>query len=404
LPGSRATDGRAPVPFAFYLALVMAVGPLVHYALSALGPLLVAELDLSATAFGTLWFVTFGCAGSFTVAGGKLTDVFGPRYLLTGVFGTALLAVVVAAGASTYWWLLLAAALSGLAQSVSNPATNALISAEVAAARQGLVLGIKQSGVQASQFATGLALPSLALLLGWRVALLACGLVGLVGLVLTLRTVPQRPRAPKGASRGERARLSGTVRWMTFYAFVMGAVTQATNVYLPLYAHQELGASVTRAGLVVAVLGGVGIVARLVWGSLASESGGVHGPLLCLAVLAALAMTAFYFARSTGEWLMWVGAGLFSFSALAANVLIMLALVRTVSREAVGRATGWTSLGLYAGFMVGPVSFGRIVDVASFGAAWLAACAVAACLIGTTLVWWRQEAKHVDPHNLQGAA
>lgn len=391
MPGSVTTTYRRPMPFAFYLALVMAVGPLVHYALSALGPLLVEELDLSATAFGLLWFVTFGFAGVFTVVGGKLTDTFGPRHLLLGVFAASLLAVLVAAGASSYGWLLAGAALSGLAQSVSNPATNALISAGVVPAKQGLVLGIKQSGVQASQFLTGLALPSVALLLGWRAALLTCGVVGLAGLLLTVRIVPRRPQNQRRQRTSPAGRLTTAVRWMTFYAFLMGTVTQATNVYLPLYAHQELGASVTRAGLLVATLGGVGIVARLAWGSLVKETAGVHAPFVGLAVLAGLAMTAFYLAQEVGQWLLWLGACLFSFSALAANVLIMLALVRRVPAAVVGRATGWASLGLYAGFMVGPVSFGAIVDTASYRVAWLAAIAVAACLVAATLVWWRQE-------------
>jgi predicted MFS family arabinose efflux permease len=402
VPSSTATS-RQPVPFGLYLALVMAVGPLVHYSLSALGPLLVADLQLSATAFGLLWFVTFGVAGLFTVAGGKLTDRFGPRYLLSGVFCMSLVAVLVAAGASSYNWLLVGAALSGLAQSVSNPATNALISTEVAAAKQGLVLGIKQSGVQASQFLTGLALPSLALLLGWREALLACCVVALVGLAVTLRTVPASARRDRATS-GTRRTVGVAVRWMTLYAFVMGAVTQATNVYLPLYAHQELGASITKAGFIVAALGGVGIVARLAWGSLAKEAAGVHRPLVWLAGLACMAMGSFYLAQDAGEWLLWLGAALFSFSALAANVLLMLAVVRTVQAPAVGHATGWTSLGLYAGFMVGPVSFGWVVDVSSFRTAWLTALGVAASLMVATAVWWRQESRPATSSPLQEVA
>ena len=88
---------------------------------------------------------------------------------------------------------------------------------------------------------------------------------------------------------------------------------------------------------------------------------------------------------------MWVGAALFSFSALAANVVVMLAVVRTVGPDAVRRASGWTSRGLYLGYMAGPPLFGSIVDGASFGVAWLACAAVGVALLALSAAWWRQD-------------
>jgi len=375
----------------------MGVGPLVHYSLSALGPLVVADLDLSATAFGVLWFVIFGVASLLSVTGGTLTDRFGPRYLVAGAFLTALVAIVVGSGAPSYAWLLVAAGLSGIGQALTNPATNALISTDVAPDRQGLVLGIKQSGVQAGQFVAGLALPSVALLFGWRWALLTGGALALAGLALTLRVVPgsaARSGRRRGAAQGP---LPVAVRWMTAYSFLMALVTQATNVYLPLYVHDELGAPVGRAGLVVAALGGVGIVARLAWGALARESEAEHAFFAGLAAAAAVAMVAFHLAAYAGEWLVWAGAALFSFSALAANVVVMLAVVRTVGSGAVGRASGWTSRGLYLGYMAGPPLFGAVVDAASYAVAWLACAGVGVALLALSGAWWRQDPRAGGP-------
>ncbi|WP_141276381.1 MFS transporter [Pseudonocardia hydrocarbonoxydans] len=364
-----------PAPLATYLALVMGIGPLVHYAISAMGPLVVADLGLTATEFGLLWFVSFGAAGLCTITGGKLTDRFGARILLCGVFVVAGVSLVTAGLAGAYGWLVLALALSGVAQSVSNPATNSVVAGAVPAHRRGVVLGIKQSGVQASQFAAGLALPSAALLLGWRAAVLACAAVAVVGLLVTVVGLPREPGAGR-RDRGVRSSVPIEVRWMTLYAFGMGVVTQATNVYLPLYGHQELGLSITQAGLVAAVLGGVGVVARLCWGRLSDRFTDVRLPLLVLALLAAAAMSAVLLAARAGQWLLWTGAGLFSISALAANVIIMVAIVRFVRREEVGHATGWVSLGLYAGFTVGPLGFGLLVDAAGFMAAWSATAVI----------------------------
>lgn len=378
-----APAGRGrPALFGSYLALVMAIGPLVHYSLTALGPLLVEQFELTATEFGLLWFVSFAFAGAFSIASGTMSDRFSARYMLGGTFALATLALLVAGGASSFAWLIAVAVLSGLAQSVSNPATNAIVATTVPPRQQGLVLGIKQSGVQMSQLFAGISLPSIALLLGWRAALFTCAVIGVIGLILTWRVVPRG--APVGQQGGfrSRPRLGRGVWWLTAYVFLMGAVTQATNVYLPLYAYRVLDVSAIKAGLIVAALGGIGVVARLAWGRIADRTDDMQLSLLLLAVLACLALVAFVLAATAGEWLMWLGIGLFSLSALAANVIIMLTIVRTSHPDAIGHASGWASLGLYAGFMVGPLSFGHIVDTTvGFTTAWIAALAVAALLV-----------------------
>ncbi len=375
--------------FAGYLGLVMAVGPLLHYSFSALGPMVVDDLALSATEFGMLWFVTFGAAALFTLVGGRLSDRCDARGLFLVVFVLAGLGILVAGAAQGLVWIFVALALSGAAQSFSNPTTNAVVATTVAASERGFVLGLKQSGVQLAQVFAGLAMPPLALLVGWRNALLVSAVIALSGVVLTIRLVPARPllHRPSGkrqSSSGRRS-MSPVVAWMTIYALLMGAVTQATNVYLPLYAHQELHLSLTTVGVLTAFLGGFGVAARLLWGRASDRTASLAWPLLGLAGLTSTAMITFWAADQVGAWSVWVGAALFSFGALAANVLLMAAVVRYVVQDTVGRATGWVSLGLYAGFMVGPVATGAVVDARGFDWAWGAVLAVSLVLMGLAL-------------------
>jgi hypothetical protein len=71
--------------------------------------------------------------------------------------------------------------------------------------------------------------------------------------------------------------------------------------------------------------------------------------------------------------LLWVGAGLFGASGIAANVVLMVNVVRAVPVAVVGRATGVLALGLYAGFTLGPISFGALVDATdSYDVGWAA--------------------------------
>lgn len=385
---SAPSTPRAPA-LAGYLALGMGIGPLTHYALSALGPMVVADLDMSATEFGGLWLVAFGAAAVCTPGFGRLTDHVGPQRMLRLVFACAAAAMVLVGLAQSLVPLVLGVALAGVAVAISNPATNLAVASSVSAGRQGLVVGVKQSGVQVSQLIAGLALPALAVVIGWRGSVLLCVTLAVIGLVLARWAVA--PSASHRIRRDEpRAAMDPTVWWLTAYALVMGAVIQATNVYLPLFAHDELHRSVGEAGLVSAVLGGTGVLARLAWGRAVDRIPDVPVLLGVLAVVAGVGLAACGLAATYGDVLMWSGAAIFGVSALAANVVIMMAVVRTASPGSVGRATGWASLGLYAGFMIGPVSFGMIVDSsAGYDGAWSLLCGLVALLLVIAACWKR---------------
>ena len=265
---------RTPVRgsvLAGYLALAMGVGPLGHYALSALGPLVVDDLDLSATQFGGLWLFAFGAAAVGTPIAGRLSDHMGPQRMLRWTFVSAA-AAIATLGVARSWPVLVAGVmLAGLSMAIGNPATNLAVARDVDRSRQGLVIGAKQSGVQGSQLLAGLALPALAVGLGWRPALLVCVVIPVVAVVFCGAVVaPSDP--PARRERRLPATLDADVRWLAAYALVVGAIIQATNVYLPLYVHHALHRPVGEAGLVAAVLGGSGVVARLGWGGSSTVS------------------------------------------------------------------------------------------------------------------------------------
>lgn len=372
------------------LALAMGAGPLVNHGFAALSPVLIDELGLSATRYGALWTVVFGVGALCTVPGGRLVDRFGPRPAMVGVFAAAAAGLAVAAFAPSYVWLVVAAVLGGLSQAQSNPATNLIISRTVPAGGQGVVLGVKQSGVQVAQFLVGLTLPTMALWWGRDTGFLVLALLPVLGLLATRPLVGPAPARPGGARGSARERLPVHVWWVAAYAVVAGAAQQATNVYLPLYAHEGVGLPVARAGVLVAVVGGLGVVSRLLWGRGADRLPDTRAPLQWVAAVTVVAVTAMLAARWAGEWLLWAGATLFSAGSLAANVLIVLVVVRTVPVAAVGRASGWTSLALFGGFMLGPLLFGAMVDgTGGFVVPWVATGAAAVFLVLLTVVWRR---------------
>src|SRR5699024_189298 len=108
------------------------------------------------------------------------------------MYATSTLSILIAAVLGTAWALAMAMVVAGFAMALGNPLTNRLIATNVAAPHRGLFTGIKQAGVPSVLFLAGLALPALALYIGWRGALLASLLVVAAGGVLAARYLSQR--------------------------------------------------------------------------------------------------------------------------------------------------------------------------------------------------------------------
>ena len=365
----------------------MAVGPIPVFAVGALAPLLTAEFSLTRTQLGVLTPVAFGLAAIGAYAGGHLPDRFGPRRILVGLYAGSLVSLVVFALAGTFSVLLVALAFSGIAMSLSNPVTNALIARLIEPGRRGAVMGLKQSGVPMGQFLAGASLPVGALLWGWRGMMLAVAVLPLAGIVTSLRSLP---RDPPPVAAGPLVRPGGVVAnvWiLSLYSFLIAVVLQAVGVYVSLYAFEEVAMTSTRAGLVVGVFGAVGIVARILWGRVAEGCRTVSAPLTLLAGLAALSVAGFLVAQQLGAWLVWVAAAGFGASAVSVNVVAMLATFRMASPENTGRATGVIVLGMYSGFLAGPPIFGAVTDaLGSYTVAWSGA--IGLCVLAMLVSLW----------------
>ncbi|MCW2845785.1 MAG: hypothetical protein JWN22_3701 [Nocardioides sp.] len=350
------------------LALCMGVGPLMLYTLTAVSPLVIADLGLSPVRYGAIATVTFGSAALSALALAGPTSRFSGRSLMVAVAIGSGVGLAVLALAHNYAVLLAAAVVCGVAQSLSNPATNRVV-AGLPAERRGALIGWKQSGVQMAQLAAGLLGPTLAVLAGWRWAAVAGIALAVAGVVsaIAIRVAPPAAVAveAEGAPRA-------SVRTLTAYTFFMGFGLQATNAYLPLFAHRRLGFDVRTAGLTAAVVGLVGLVSRI-WWARSSDRGGLQSTtLLTLALGSAAGVLLTVAATVAGDWLVWIGAGVFGAAALASNAVTMVALVRSVPTASLGAATGLLVTGMYVGFATGPLAFGLVLDHgAGFGAAWL---------------------------------
>jgi predicted MFS family arabinose efflux permease len=356
------------------LTTCMGIGPLLIYGLTATAPLVIEDLALSRTQFGSLAGTAFAAAALTSALIGRSVDERSERMTLATLFAGAGLALILAATAGSYLIVLLAVVVSGGAQALSNPVSNRLVAAYAPPDKRGLLMGIKQSGVQMAQLTAAITLPTMAIFLGWRGALAATATLAAVGLVVAWLTVPQRPTTESRPEGRVSCPLPPVVWWLTAHALLSGAALQAVNVYLPLYGYEELNLSVTVAALTVAVVGGVGLIARIVWGQAADRVRSPWWPLLALSLVALASVLGIVLAGELAmPSLLWLGAVAFGASGIAANVVLMVAVVRAVPLEATGRASGVLAIGLYLGFAAGPLAFGALVDgFHSYAVAWSA--------------------------------
>lgn len=367
------TGAARSVPgLAAAMAVAMGAGPLIVYAISTVSPLLVPALDLSRTQYGALATVTYAAAAIASLRAGRIVDSTGARQVMFWLVIGAVGAMLAAAAAPNYAILLVAVTASGVVQALSNPVTNRMAARWLPAGSRGVVMGVKQSGVQIAQAATGLFLPTLAVLTGWRGAMaLAAGACLLVGLVLVTRYVPREEQAASRRSTITGAALPVPVWWLTAFVFLAGAALQGANFYLPLFGYEELGLPVGTAGLLAAMIGVVGIAARIGWGRLA-ERVGSRMAMATVALGGALAVSLLLLSLIVHPAFVWAGAFLLGATGVAANVVVMMTVIHAVPSHTIGRASGVVSFGMYLGFTCGPVTVGALVDaVGHYTVAWV---------------------------------
>jgi predicted MFS family arabinose efflux permease len=364
------------VRFTVLLAAIMGLPSLATFAVGALGPSIVSELELSRTQLGLIGSVVSLTAVGGSLLLGRLVDGFGARAVTFGLVAGSAVSLLVLAAAPVYPVLLAMGVVAGLAQACANPVTNSLISQFAPLGRRGIVMGVKQSGVQVAQFFVGFTLPPISVAMGWRtsvaVTLVLVILVGVWGYRDLPRVqLPHRSPAQVRSLVPERAQLRRDLLWLCIYTFTLALAVQPVNIYLPLYAFESGLLSITGAGATVGVIGAVGVCARILVGRLVTR---LPAPSICLgpmALIAVMSMFSLATAASNGLAWLWLGAALFAVSALAGNVVIMLTLLARVSGGSTGHASGLVSASMFVGFAAGPFAFGLLVDATdSYASAW----------------------------------
>ncbi len=384
-PSSTRFRPFSPFTLAALTALAMGVATFGQSMFGVLASDLIAEFGIERWQIGALVTASGLTGAAVSPFFGRVTDSVGGVKSVRGVLALGAVAMSVVALSPTYAALFIGAMLGGVPNGWTNPATNALIVDNVAVGSRGVITGAKQSGVQMGAFLGGLLIPVMASLTDWRIAFAAFLVFPVAGLVGMIRR-PQVVRKHTRDSSGRRAQLPGVVRWLALYGTLTGFGVSSVLTFLPLFAQETQGWTSAQAGLLIAGIGLVGVVARISWGSISERRLGHGRTLRRLAVLssASTVLLALASAGLAGGWVLIPAALLVGTGAVAWNAVGMLAVMDYSTPALVGRGTGIIMLGFLTGIGLGPPLMGLSVDrLGTYTPGWLALTALFAA---TTMV------------------
>jgi MFS family permease len=383
-------SGRAA---AFAAVAVTTVGVLPVYMVGVLWVQLRADLGFGTSLLGVLVACFFATSGVSALTAGLVVRRFGtsPVVRLSALVGA--LSMLVIGVAAQYTVVLIGAlVLAGWGNGIGQPASNDLIARAVATNRHGLAYGTKQAAIPLSTMIAGVAVPLIAIPLGWRPAFA----IGAVLALLVMLTVPggARLRPPGSAEPSEAA---GPFRRAPLFVLAAGLMLGAAtgNALGSFFVATAVdgGIAPATAGVLAAVASGIGAAARIAMGWLADRVrakwllvvatqmgiGGLSYALLGTGVEVLIAAGA-VIGYCTG----WAWAGLSTYS------------VARMHPGMAARATSITQGGMGAGAALGPLVFGLVAGASSYSVAWYGTAAVSV-VAGAVIVQGRRMLMRVRP-------
>ena len=368
---------------------IIVAGVMPGFLTASLAPRIRTSFEFGDSTLGLAVAIFYAICAVCSTPAGRLVERVGPN---TGVrCGAALTAtscLAIAALAQSAVSLIALLLVAGVGNAIGGPTVSALLRREVAGQRQGVAFGAQQSGASLGALLAGLALPVIAIPLGWRWAY-----VGVAGLAVIAATLAPRSRDEPTSARVREQHGGGlsSVHALALAAAFASAAGVGFISFLVSYS-VDSGMSEGAAGLLLGGVSFAATVSRVGLGAIADRA----GQLALRPVPAMLiASMAGYLLLIVGEpWLIVIAALIAGSVGWAWPGALTLAVVQR-SPHAPAWAVGVMMTGLFTGAMGGPLLVGLLAEHGSFTAAWLV-CAGLALLAAVTIAATESRSRESD--------
>lgn len=361
------TPGRRALVAALIVNLV-AIGPL--FLTGAMSVQIARDFGTQATTIGAM-------AAAFAVATTMSTAIAGRNVRRLGIqramrFSSviAIISLVGAALSRNIAVLGIALVIGGVGNALAQPAGNALVASQISQQRFGLGFAIKQSAIPLATTLSGLAVPVIAVTIGWRYAYAAAAVVA----VLTILVTPKDQQRNEGRSESPVPKKQVLPLWL--YALgIATIVAAATSIgTLGTAGGVAIGLTESTAGYLVAAGGFAGLTIRLTAGVCADRFrfDAMHG-IVVLAVLGGLG---------------WIGMGIQNTSLFIVGLIVANAFGwgwpglqhLSVARRfptSTAAASGISQTGVSAGLLIGPLVLALLAFSFGWSVTWFVAAGCA---------------------------
>ena len=344
------------------------VGPL---GIPAIASLIRADLGLTLAQAGSFLSSYYIGPSLVSLPAGTLADRWGVKRML--VLGQVVIAVglLAASTADSFAALTVLMIAAGFGYGMLNPTSTKAVMAWAPPAHRATLVGFKQVGLPFGGMLGAALLPALALVLGWRAAVVvAAGLIGL-GALAALAFYHDPPDAARvAAGPGTRGALAFVLTsrdlWlMSLATAVFAAVQTVWMSFLVLYLESAGRLSLLTASRCLALAQLGGMTGRVLFGMLSDRLfGGRRRLPLLLAGAGSLLCTLAIAATGSGASIAWLAPLAFVFGVVGIgwNGVQHTWMAELAGPRAAGTAVG-LGLGISsAGVTLGPLCFGYLVQ------------------------------------------
>lgn len=344
-----------------------------------------SSLHFGASAFGFAISIYYVGAAIGSVPFGRVAEaVGGVRVMKPTAIAAAVIMLFTAIFVDSWLALVIVLFIAGILSAAMQTSTNLFLARRIPGNRQGLAYGIKQAAIPFSALLGGLAVPGIALTIGWRWAFVGGAAISLIA---ALAVPKSHTTFATYRAKHKPVELGRNLRPLIVMGIGFGLSVFAASGLTAFLVTSGVasGLSKSDAGFVAGFAGATALIMRIVSGFLADRRGKAHFKVVAgMLSIGMLGFLGLAIGSSSGiKWIFIAGAVIAFGAGWGWNGLFNYAVIRT-HQNAPARATGITQVGGRLAGVFGPLVFGLIVSQGSFAYAWL--LDGGACLFGALII------------------